>query len=145
MNGYRKAISDNIPQKWDMALRWCECRTTWIEHVYSFCIMSLSKNKEKTDTVKILTGRMEDNLGVKHKFKDSIDWDNLSEEETEVWEGVVEWVNWFTSNGALIDDNIKSYSRRNLSFDDAATTLNYDMGLEDIKLAKFILTQSNYG
>jgi hypothetical protein len=37
-------------------------------------------------------------------FSMSIDWDNLSDEDTAYWKRVASWVNWFRTNYAYIEN-----------------------------------------
>lgn len=112
--GYRKMLRDKCPKVIDYALKWQKAKEKWIEHAYNYFIKLLG---EETKNSKIIRSEKDNKrhvinmlLGIKkgkHRnfdFSKSIDWDNLTEEDTIYWERVTTWVNWFSTKYAYIEN-----------------------------------------
>lgn len=89
-------LRDRCPETVDLALKWCQSKTKWVEHVYSNFIGIYIGKDERHEAARIV-------LGIQKKdrhfeFSKTINWDDLSKEELEYWTYVKGWVNWFTSN-----------------------------------------------
>ena len=113
--GYREMLRDRCPKVVDYALKWQKAKEKWIDHVYSYFIKILGDEVDINDKI-VKTAK--DNkravisflLGMKKgkvknfNFKNTIDWDNLSEEEIKYWETVSTWVRWFSTKYGYIEN-----------------------------------------
>ena len=121
-SSYREMLRDRCPKVIDYALKWQKAKEKWIDHAYNYFVKLLGDEINTNGTV---VRNSRDNkrhvinilLGIKKgksrefDFSKSIDWDNLSEEETEYWTRVSKWVNWFRTNYAYIE-NMYSISKQ---------------------------------
>ena len=114
---YREMLRDRCPEVIDYALKWRKAKEKWIDHAYNYFIKLLG---EETRNGKIVRSEKDNKrhvinmlLGIKKgkarefDFSASIDWDNLTKEETKYWNIVVPWVNWFRTNYAPIENAYK--------------------------------------
>lgn len=107
MNGYRKLISCRIPKTWDMTLRWCRCRSKFIERVYDVHIrpfndnvMCTRKENEKKKEERILSY-----INPKKKFADAIDLTNMVQyrhKDEGFWRRINSWNEWFCTHTLYI-------------------------------------------
>lgn len=119
-SGYRGMLRDRVPKVVDYALKWRKAKERWVEYAYSNLVKIVG---EEFDEGKVLRTASESKkiivraiLGIrKGKSKDfifdrTINWEDISPEETEYWKSVSSWVNWFMSNYAYIE-NVYRVSR----------------------------------
>lgn len=113
--GYREMLRDRCPKVIDYALKWQKAKEKWIDHAYNYFVKLHVDEIDKDNKIKCSA---KDNkrhvinllLGIKKgktrefDFSKSIDWDNLTEEDTAYWKRVVSWVNWFRTNYAYIEN-----------------------------------------
>lgn len=95
-NGYKGMLRDRCPKVVNYALKWQKAKERWINHTYDNFIKFYIDKNERKYTTRIILGI------AKHyrnfDFDKSIDWDNLTDEETQYWKRVSSWVKWFTEN-----------------------------------------------
>ena len=116
--GYREMLRDRCPKVIDYALKWQKAKEKWIDHAYTYFVRLYGDELNKDD--KIVRTKSQNKrhcinilLGIKKgkvkefDFKKSIDWDNLSDEDTTYWKRVTSWVNWFSTTYAYIENAYK--------------------------------------
>lgn len=143
--GYKQMLRDRMPFVIDLALRWCNAKGRWIDHVYANTIKKYPQDKRGV-IVKMVLGlkqqytRMEihdyfkyvkmmpvtkemaysipkDDLFI--RFEDTINWDACDDEMRTYWKTIVDWVKWFRT----CHIPIKSMYENSLSFgNDEETT-----------------------
>ena len=113
--GYREMLRDRCPMVIDYALKWQKAKEKWIEHAYCYFIKIVGEERDINDNV-VKTAKenkravMTILLGLKKgkpkhfDFNKTIDWDNLSDEETTYWKRVSSWVKWFGTKYAYIEN-----------------------------------------
>ena len=155
MNGFRKMISDNIPKTWDLALRWCECRTKWIEYVYNTHVKKYNTDwrghkkilELKSTAVKQMTQKQKFD-GMLLKFDDTINFDILFREDPEqyeAWKTVSTWVSWFSENYAYIKSTADiQLTCKYKSVDETVEYICKKYNLDDVQLVYFILNDMGY-
>lgn len=140
-------ISDNIPRNWDMGLRFCKCRTLWIEYVYTTHVKKYDNDwrgkreraKLKARACKLFTGRAKDDNGNKIHFAETINTHTMllkDRERYDAWMNVIKWVQWFCKNMIYIENMIKGRTDSNECCARYVDTM-YKMG--DYKRALFIV------
>ena len=114
-SSYREMLRDRCPDVIDYALKWQKAKEKWIDHAYNYFVKLYGDEIDKDNKIK---RSAKDNkrhvinllLGIKKgkarefDFSKSIDWDNLTEEDTAYWKRVASWVNWFRTNYAYIEN-----------------------------------------
>ena len=149
MNGYRKMISDNIPKTWDIALRWCKCRQKYIERVYRNYVAIYKNDVMHTlaQKKKLIENGIHRATNPKNAFSDSLELDKLRNEKDlqllTYWEGVVDWVVWFSSNTLYIKNDADFYSKKGVHGDELASLIAKNHEL-DPELIKHILKYNDY-
>lgn len=142
MIGYKAMLSDRLPYVVNIALKWCESKGRWVEHVYNTQVKIYVKKSDKDYAVRCVLG-----IAKRHpefNFNDTIDWNNLSEDDNSHWKWVSDWVNWFQKSFCDIENIIKT-SRligmlENDIIKEVCTTYLKNMEQESAeKLAKYIL------
>lgn len=99
--GYKTALHKRIPFVVDLALKWNNAKTAWVEHVYTNQIKIYKKNSDRSQATNIVLNKPFD-------FHKSIDWDNLLTKSDNIllnksyWLDIESWVNWFCRNYAYI-------------------------------------------
>lgn len=113
--GYREMLRDRCPKVIDYALKWRKAKEKWIEHAYNYFVklygeettytnkIIRSARDNKRHVINILLG-IKKGKSVEFDFRKSIDWDNLTDEETKYWKIVTSYVNWFSKNYAYIEN-----------------------------------------
>lgn len=102
--GYKAALHNRIPQTVDLALKWNNAKTAWVDHVYNSQIKIYKKNCDRKKATDII-------LSKPFNFHKSIDWDNLYTSpkiitlNREYWLTIESWVNWFTRNYLYIKNS----------------------------------------
>lgn len=104
--GYKAMIRDRVPQTVDAALKWCNAKTKWVDHVYYHFVWFLAEKQHRDYQVRCLLGL------AKHcrnfNFDDTIDWYNIDKEEAEYWGKIREWVDWFEKNTLTVVETYKT-------------------------------------
>ena len=108
-SGYKGMLRDRCPTVVSYALKWQKAKERWINHAYVNFIKFYVDNKEKYHTTRIILGIAK--FYRNFDFDKSIDWDNLTDEETIYWKRVSSWVRWFMKNYAYIE-NLYSISKQ---------------------------------
>lgn len=109
--GYRQMLRDRLPLYVSDALKWCKAKEAWLDHVYKNFIWLYKDNKERLAQARLALGYKE-HLPREFKFEDTIDWENLNDEEMKHWENVRKWVSWFTKTVPNIEDDYISLKRK---------------------------------
>lgn len=108
-SGYKGMLRDRCPEVVNYALKWQKAKERWIDHAYVSFIKFYVDNKEKYHTTRIILGIAK--FYRNFEFDKSIDWENLTTEETLYWKRVSSWVRWFMQNYAYIE-NMYSISKQ---------------------------------
>lgn len=98
--GYREMLRDRCPKVVSLALKYCKAKETWLDHVYKSWIWIYQSKEERLKAAKTL-------LGSKSKpfcFEDTIDWENLNNEQKAYWKGISKKVSWFQNKYAYIQN-----------------------------------------
>lgn len=113
--GYREMLRDRCPKVVDYALKWQKAKDKWVEHTYSHFVRFVGnsysvENKllqkapmNKKEIVRALLGIIK-GKPKNFIFDKSIDWDDLTDEDTKYWKRVSSWVTWFMTNYAYIEN-----------------------------------------
>lgn len=107
--GYKSMLRDRCPEVVDYALKWQKAKERWVNHAYVNFIKFYVDNKEKNHATRIILGIAK--FYRNFEFDKSIDWENLTDEETMYWKRVSSWVGWFMKNYAYIE-NMYNISRQ---------------------------------
>lgn len=99
--GYKAMIRDRLPKTIDLALRWTQSKSKWVDHVYSHFIGIFKSKEDRNTTTRIILGIS--SRGRKFDFNKTIDWESLTVEEKDEWVRVEGWVTWFQKNMVYID------------------------------------------
>lgn len=97
-------LRDRCPLMVDFALKWCQAKQRWIEHVYTNSIQFYKSKKDKNEACRIMLGISKKRRGF--DFHYTITWDNLTPEEVDYWEVIEGWVNWFSVQFQVIEQEI---------------------------------------
>lgn len=167
MNGYKQMLRDRMPLMLDLALRWCKAKNRWIDYVYDNMIKKYPLNKRSV-VVKQILGikqrwkRQEIYDQIKYnelkpvtmdqvnaipkselcmKFKDTIDWEKLSLEDSDMynyWLAVAAWVDWFSTSHLIINDTYDYWRTWKLSDEEIKQIImsKYEI---DSKLADYLI------
>ena len=103
--GYKEMLRDRCPAVVDIALKWCNVKQKWIDHTYDHFIKLYKHKNDRNEATRII-------LGISKRYRNfdfhkTIDWDNLTKEETEYWTWVWKWVEWFMQNFMYIKNLYK--------------------------------------
>ena len=109
-NGCKGMLRDRLPQVVDYALKWQKAKERWIDHAYDKFIKIYIDNEERKHTTRIILGIAK--FYRNFEFDKSIDWDNLTKEETAYWQRISSWVSWFMKQYAYME-NAYQISREN--------------------------------
>lgn len=114
-SGYKGMLRDRCPKVVDYALKWQKAKERWIDHAYSRFINIFLDNEERKKATRIVLclkytkvkqGR---HTHVKEEqyfeFDKTIDWDNLTPEESAYWKRVSSWVEWFRKTYGYIENS----------------------------------------
>ena len=114
--GYREMLRDRCPKIVNYALKWQKAKELWIEHTYSYFVRIVGEERDIDDNTLIHSAKENKKIVVRQilgivrgkttrfDFDKSIDWDNLTDEETVFWKRVSTWVKWFSTNYAYIEN-----------------------------------------
>lgn len=147
MTGYRKMINDRIPLIWDIGLRWCRCKTAWIEYVYNDCVKKYENDVMHNDYQKkrLKEAEIKRSCNAHNGFKYSLNLETMiqiSEEKYIFWKNVVKWVNWFSKHYEYIAMAAEiENSTNNTSENELINYINDRFNLNDINLSKFIIKE----
>lgn len=111
--GYRGMLRDRLPATVNLALKWCEAKTKWIDLVYNQSIKFCTNKELRDSQCRHILGISSTKRGF--EFHDTIEWDKLSEEDKTYWKWAEEWVNWFTKNYISIEEIYKTLKVKNKS------------------------------
>ena len=100
--GYRWMLRNKCPKVVNYALKWQKAKERWIEHAYRNFIRIYSDNNERYHTTRIILGIAK--YYRNFDFDKSIDWDNITSEDTEYWKNVSSWVTWFMKQYAYMEN-----------------------------------------
>lgn len=111
--GYKEMLRDRCPIVVDWALKWCKAKTRWIDHCYEKFIKIYKSNDERHEATRIC-------LGISGKYRNfdfhkTVDWDNLTEDETKYWNYVESWVKWFRKTMLFIEEEYKFSREKGMS------------------------------
>ena len=111
--GYKEMLRDRCPTVVDWALKWCKAKTRWIDHCYEKFIGIYKSNDERYEATRIC-------LGISGKYRNfdfhkTVDWDNLTEDETKYWNYVESWVKWFRETMLFIEEEYKLTRKKGMS------------------------------
>ena len=104
--GYKSMLRDRLPDTVDMALKWCKAKERWITHVYNAFIGVYTEKTERHNATRIVLG-LSKKMPRTFNFHKSIDWDNITEEERDLWKSVESWVMWFRTMYLYIENDYK--------------------------------------
>ena len=108
-------LRDRCPTVVNYALKWQKAKEKWIDHAYCYFVKMLgdeidvhnnvvkTANENKRAVISMLLGMKKGKVKY-FNFRKTIDWDNLSDEETEYWERVASWVKWFCTKYAYVEN-----------------------------------------
>lgn len=100
--GYKEMLRDRMPYVVNLALKYCKSKERWINHVYNTQIGIYTNKSDRDYATRCVLG-----IAKRHPsfdFDDTIDWNDLSEEDTKMWKIVSSWVKWFQSKHAVIEN-----------------------------------------
>ena len=167
MTGYKAMIRDRMPLMLDLALRWCKAKERWINYVYDNVVSRYPKEKRSIVVKQILgikqrwkrqeiydqiryvelkqiTMEQVQNIPKSElymKFADTINWTKLSEEDPDMysyWEGVSDWVNWFSTMHSLAKETYEYSKKWGLSDSDIIPILMSKYGI-DKKFTNYLI------
>lgn len=98
-------LRDRIPVVDNAALKWCGAKTKWINYVYDTYMKFLIDKSDRNSVCRNILGLAKSNRNF--VFHKTIEWSDLSEEETKYWKNVNNWVEWFEKTLILISDERK--------------------------------------
>lgn len=101
--GYREMLRDRCPKVVDYALKWQKAKDAWIEHVYHNFIGIYVAKDNRNNATRIALGIVDGKIK-NFEFDKTINWDDLTDEETTYWKRVSSWVEWFRTNYAYIEN-----------------------------------------
>ena len=93
---YKAMLRNRTPLLVDAALKYCKAKECWVNHVYNNFINVYIDKEQRYEATRIALGISGKNRNF--DFYKTIAWDNLDKEETENWESVQEWVEWFQNH-----------------------------------------------
>lgn len=100
--GYKGMLRDRCPKVVDYALKWQKAKERWIDHAYANFIKFYVQKQERYNATRIVLGIAK--YYRNFNFDKSIEWENLTKEETIYWKRVSSWVRWFMKNYAYIEN-----------------------------------------
>lgn len=104
--GYRGMLRDRLPATINLALKWCEAKTEWIDLVYKQSIQFCTNKELRDSQCRHILGISSNKPNF--EFHDTIEWDKLTDDEKKHWEWVEGWVTWFSSNYLDIEQMYKT-------------------------------------
>ena len=108
--GYKGMLRDRCPKVVNYALKWQKAKERWINHAYINFIKIYCDKRERNNATRIILGIAK--FYRNFEFDKSIDWENLTPEETIYWKRVSSWVEWFMKTYAYIENSYE-ISRQN--------------------------------
>lgn len=100
--GYKGMLRDRCPTVVNYALKWQKAKERWVDHAYINFIKFYCDNNERKHVTRIILGIAK--FYRNFEFNKSIDWDNLTPEETKYWKRVSSWVDWFMREYAYMEN-----------------------------------------
>lgn len=105
--GYKAMLTDRCPKLVSIALKWCKAKSKWVDYVYKTYVNIYTEKQLRHEAVRIVLGLSKKDR--QFDFNKTIEWDNLNEEETNYWNYVKGWVEWFTKNHICIEQDYHLY------------------------------------
>ena len=113
--GYREMLRDRCPKLVNYALKWQKAKEKWIDHAYCYFIKIVGEEldinnkiirtaKENKRAVMTILLGLKNGKPTSFEFNSTIDWDNLTDEETVYWNRISSWVRWFRTEYAYIEN-----------------------------------------
>lgn len=153
---YKEMLRDRCPEVINFALKWCKAKQRWIDHVYDCFIRIVgeevrdgkvvkTKKDNKKQTTRILLG-IKKGKPRNFAFEETIDWENLTPEETQYWNWVLGWIKWFSVQYAYIENDYSvsrktgKYAEDGFAKQISSTYLKGFAKDEREKLVKFIVS-----
>lgn len=102
-NGYKAMLRDRVPFIVDIALKYLEIKTIWINHVYDNFIKIYKDKDQRYEATRIALGISKKNR--EFNFHNTIMWENLSREEYDKWNRIKEWIEWFALHYSYIKND----------------------------------------
>lgn len=130
-------LRDRCPEVVDLALKWCQAKTKWIDHVYSNFIGIYISKDERYEATRIVLGLQKKDRNF--SFEKTIHWDSLTKEQFKEWTYVKGWVDWFTANHLDMQQYYKTNGREAL-IEQYLSTLDEDTQQE---LADYLIESFN--
>ena len=108
-------LRDRCPTVVNYALKWQKAKEKWIDHAYCYFVKMLgdeidvhnnvvkTANENKRAVISMLLGMKKGKIKY-FDFNNTIDWDNLSDEDKVYWERVGSWVKWFCTKYAYVEN-----------------------------------------
>lgn len=145
--GYKAMLRDRVPFVVNLALKWCSAKGNWVDHVYDSQISIYATKEDRYDATRHVLGLKKHNR--EFDFHKSIDWDNITSEESEYWRQIEVWVTWFKVNHIYIKNIYDGSVEKGKSIDIIKDEIkNYlsssvDPSLWD-KLVTFLINNMSY-
>lgn len=145
--GYKAMLRDRVPFVVNLALKWCNAKGNWVDHVYDSQISIYANKEDRYDATRHVLGLKKHNR--EFDFHKSIDWDNITSEESEYWRQIEVWVTWFKVNHIYIKNIYDGSVEKGKSIDVIRDEIkNYlsssvDPSLWD-KLVTFLINNMSY-
>ena len=109
--GYRQMLRDRVPKFVSFALKWCKAKEAWLDHVYkNFIWIYASKQERLAQTRRVLGYKT--SLPREFIFADTIDWENLDQEQIVYWKNVASWVSWFQKTVPEIEEQYNTSKQK---------------------------------
>lgn len=106
IKGYKGMLRNRCPAVVNYALKWQKAKERWIDHAYSNFIKIYVEKDERNHATRIILGIAK--FYRNFEFDKSINWDDLTEEETKYWKRVSSWVKWFMKNYMYVENTYKA-------------------------------------
>ena len=129
--GYKEMLRDRLPVTVNFALKWCKAKERWLDHVYNSSVNIYEDKDCRKEATRIILGLSKKNR--QFNFHDTIDWDNLTEDDQKYWKYVEEWVDWFRKTYLYIQNEYTNSLTLGLHMDMIKTKIksNFLMNLDE--------------
>lgn len=106
-------LRDRCPKIVNHALKWQKAKEKWIDHAYAYFIKIIGEERDidnniirtatenKRAVMTILLG-LKKGKPKNFDFERTINWDDLTDEESAYWKRISSWVKWFGAKYAYI-------------------------------------------
>ena len=96
-------LRDRCPETVDLALKWCNAKTRWVDHAYKNFVKIYAAKQERYNATRITLGIAK--YYRNFDFDKSINWDDLTDDEANYWYNISKKVRWFTKNFAYVKND----------------------------------------